>query len=283
MLTDKIVIRERETFPGFGCCIYCRSTVNLAREHIVPLALHGTHIITDGSCEECAKQTHAFEGYCAGVIFGPWRMANRYPSRNKRGKKITRELKIEHGGKLEHIEVPYGQEPATPVVVPILETAGIIIGREPTESVPVKEMRLGVAIPEDLQERVRKFRKDGSERIRVPYRFKPYPFLRMLAKIGHGFAVACCGIDSFQHLLPPYILGKDLKLAHVVGGVPEDIQLTSPGEAGYGFRVGLVSLENGRHLVGVRFQILRNFGYPVYEIIAGEASPDLVLRLLGSR
>ena len=49
-------------------CIYCESTVQLSREHILPYALGGTTTIPAGSCEKCRRITHEFE---TAVLRGP--------------------------------------------------------------------------------------------------------------------------------------------------------------------------------------------------------------------
>lgn len=43
-------------------------------------------------------------------------------------------------------------------------------------------------------------------------------FLRFLAKIAHGYAIANCGFDQFKHLAPDIILGRSKALCYVVGG-----------------------------------------------------------------
>lgn len=52
-------------------CIYCESTVQLSREHILPYALGGTTTIPRGSCEKCRRITHEFE---TAVLRGPMQM-----------------------------------------------------------------------------------------------------------------------------------------------------------------------------------------------------------------
>jgi hypothetical protein len=59
-----------QTKPA-DACIYCGSTAQLSREHILAYALGGTTTILRGSCEECRKITHKFE---TAVLRGPMRM-----------------------------------------------------------------------------------------------------------------------------------------------------------------------------------------------------------------
>jgi hypothetical protein len=96
-----------------GFCIYCGSTEQLSREHVVPYALGSTLTITEGSCEECRKKTHAFE---TAVLTGPLRMV-RYiqnlPSSTKhRSVPKTVEFSVKLGDDTEQqIEVPIASAP----------------------------------------------------------------------------------------------------------------------------------------------------------------------------
>src|SRR5262249_100631 len=49
-------------------------------------------------------------------------------------------------------------------------------------------------------------------------RVGPHHFARMLAKIAHAFTVAKYGIDAFDPLLPPLILGESDQAPYFVGG-----------------------------------------------------------------
>ena len=109
----------------------------------------------------------------------------------------------------------------------------------------------------------------------------------MLAKIGHGFAVAAHGLRAFTPLLPDYILDRDRRLSHVIGGTNEVIQqqpLDTPGVSSaplHAWQVGLRSIRR-KHYVVTRLQLFRYLQAPVYEIVAGEAHEDLVREILGA-
>ena len=100
----------------------------------------------------------------------------------------------------------------------------------------------------------------------------------MLAKIAHGFAMAAHA-DRFTPLLPDYILDRDRRLSHVIGcpGLPVSI----PADEGaiHAWQVGIRSL-GGKNYVAVMLHLFRYLNFPIYEIIAGEASPELVREVL---
>jgi hypothetical protein len=47
--------------PRIGRCIYCGSTENLSKEHIVPLGLGGEDVLYDASCGWCRDATSRIE------------------------------------------------------------------------------------------------------------------------------------------------------------------------------------------------------------------------------
>ena len=87
---------------------------------------------------------------------------------------------------------------------------------------------------------------------------KLWPFVRLIAKIGHTFAVATCGYGSFQPLLPPLILGeRDApNAAYLVGG---EIEVPSPSEREH--ELGIIKLNNSDLLVAY-VRLFANIGTP---------------------
>lgn len=89
---------------------------------------------------------------------------------------------------------------------------------------------------------------------------KPAPFARMLAKIGHTFAVATGQMSGFRPLLPDFILGRDSNAAFYVGGT---FEITPPSHYGHE-----IYLENGqvgnKELMAARIRLFANFGTATY-------------------
>lgn len=94
-----------------------------------------------------------------------------------------------------------------------------------------------------------------------------YTFCRMLAKIGHSYAIAKLGIGSFHPVLTQSILEEDRNSARVlpfVGGVPDE-----PEEAAlHTVQEGTIRVA-GIEMVGVRIRLFAQFGAPTYLVVVG--------------
>jgi hypothetical protein len=97
----------------------------------------------------------------------------------------------------------------------------------------------------------------------------------MVAKIGHSFAAATLGLDSFRPLLLDLILGKSKHVTYLVGGT-EIAPTPIPGPS---YRINLYNHTlNDRHYLMARVHLFANNGAPYYTVAVGEtdrkAAPD---------
>lgn len=104
----------------------------------------------------------------------------------------------------------------------------------------------------------------------------------MVAKIAHGFATAELGFDSFDPMLPEFILGKDDNAgSFLIGGWPEDgmHQPVATCQIGHAF------CEWGSQtLVNVRLRFFPEHPMiPIYHVIVGAITKPLteILEPLG--
>jgi len=274
-------------FPSIGRCIYCGSKEQLSDEHVIPYSLAGDYVFKDASCSECAKVTSREELWAARGVFGALRQAHGFPKRKRKNRKESGGVKVvvTTAGVSREIIVPADQAPTSPLFAPIFPPAGILVGRAPTLEIPGISYRVVLPHPPDHEERLKRFKGDGPTTVSVSGNWGLNNFMCLLAKIGHGFAVAGYGPDSFVPLLPDYILDRDRRLAHVIGGTSEEIAATPPGSglnsehAAHAWSLGIRSI-GGNHYVAVHIQLFRYLGYPVYEVIAGIASEELLTRVL---
>jgi hypothetical protein len=124
--------------PSAGCCIYCRrDDVELRDEHVMPLSLGGSMVIRMASCLDCAGETHAIEGHCAGQMFKALRAHQGFPTR--RPKKRPTHLEIlegttPHGAPMRLI--PVSDAPGA-FDLPEFEPPGILLGREPLSTLRI--------------------------------------------------------------------------------------------------------------------------------------------------
>lgn len=271
-----------KSFPSIGRCIYCPATEDLSDEHIIPLAFKGRFVFLKASCEACSRITSKFELLCARDIYGALRLTEGYPSRSKRKRPTQLEVQIEFEGSTERRMIPVDQYPASPVLSPILPAPGILIDMSPQDE--QKELEnIGYLVVLPLvpyqNDRLQRLRVEGSTGFAIEGRFGLNPFTRLLAKIAHGFAVAAYGIDSFQALLPDYILDRDPRLLRVVGGTSVEIPLRpSDTESRHAIHIGLREMD-GKHYLSAFVQLFRYLNLPVYEVIVGKPSEGLVRRL----
>ncbi len=278
----------RKTFDSIGRCIYCGSSEGLSDEHIIPYSLGGDYVFKRSSCPACAKITSREELWAARGIFGNLREAHKYPSRKRKGKSKSVGVKvtITIDENSTEIIVPHEQAPTTPLFAPIFPSAGILVGRPPTLEIPGISYLVILPHPADHDERLKRFkRKDEATIISITGNWGLNNFMCLLAKVGHGFAVAGYGADSFNPLLPNYILDRDRCLGHVIGGTSEIIATPSPEtdlnlqSSVHAWCLGIRSV-NGKHYVSVQIHLFRYLGYPVYEVIAGEATAQLIANVL---
>ena len=122
----------------------------------------------------------------------------------------------------------------------------------------------------------------GAKSATFPVRFQFNAFMRLLAKIAHGAAIANFGLDTFEPLLPDYILGRDKSLSHVIGGTNDKFILKNPTVFGPKDAVQFhvlkqgVSSFNGISYVVCRIQLFSFLRSPPYEVIVGKPSDDLL-------
>jgi hypothetical protein len=125
----------------------------------------------------------------------------------------------------------------------------------------------------DLKERCRKLQPVEGAKVSTEVTFRVDALPRLIAKAAHGFCVASFGIDGFKHLLPKYILGEDERIFHVVGGAVT--QFTTRQPAGYSIDP-TVRCINGKYYATAIVRLFIDLDFPIYEVVAGEASPALV-------
>ncbi len=95
-----------------------------------------------------------------------------------------------------------------------------------------------------------------------------FSFARMLAKIGHSFAVAELGFGNFKPLLRDVILNEADDLFHYVGGVG-DLKLP-PTKEPYVIAMGALTTAETRFVI-VRVRLFATVDEaPLYQIVVGE-------------
>jgi hypothetical protein len=219
--------------------------------------------LPQATCQACAAETSAVEGRCAGQLFRPARRELRLPQKN-------RKTKVKRGPEtfdatIDGKPVQLLQEDFPALLVSFeFDPPGIIMRQPKTElfagrvvigRLPTFADRLGRLVAKhSVQDGISLGNQgDGTD------------LDRMLAKIGHGYAVAELGLRSFRPFLTDIILNRPpMYIGHYVGGLF--------GHMPKGDDLHLITLSNfwGRNLIVVEIQLFAEREMPVFVVVAGE-------------
>jgi hypothetical protein len=193
-----------------GRCIYCDSTENLTREHvipegiggrIVPLGQHEAFVLRDATCDACKKITAATEGKVLRKMMGHFRASRGMVRKDRRTK--TRRVEMDDGS---FVDLPIDQLPGV-LFLPCYGMPGFLEGRPVGSPAPLRFHT--VVLDEDRLPETGTMKLAGMG---------PDIFGQMLAKIALGFAVWSFGLDSFRPLVREFILGDVKQFGHWLGG-----------------------------------------------------------------
>jgi hypothetical protein len=222
--------------------------------------------LPEASCGDCAKETHAYEGQCAGRLFAPIRAQLSFPSKRTlkhRVKKLTMTF--------DGIRRKIHQDNYPGMVISFVNgLPGILVGTPPTEDY---SGGIALATLPGFGERLNKLRaKFQAREVQFNPEFDIEHLGRMLAKIAHGYATAELGFGSFRPLLLPIILNQPpLYISHYVGGIRD--QEIPEGKDLHEVEIDGTGLGKGRYVV-VRIQLFAERKLPVYYVVAGGLSDN---------
>jgi hypothetical protein len=261
---------------SIGKCIYCFTTENLEREHVIPFGLNGTMVLRDASCRSCAAITGSFEGDFLNKTLAPLREVLKINTRNKKKRTGFLPMKFKKNGKEFIQDVPLDEYialvPALYIEYPSYLKTGVrnYVGDGTREA---KVIGKGVYYTDDQVDVLKK--KYGADSILISYEFSPADFGRMMAKIAYCFAIARFGIDGItDNYVIPAILGTSNDLWHFVG-CDENYQHINDRPAALthlkkkdALIWGDLTVVNGDIIVRIR--ILPRYDFPVYVIAVGK-------------
>ena len=182
-----------------GQCMYCGKSLQLTKEHILPLALAGNALILhQASCKRCAGIINKdIEGPLLGGTLKNFRIKHKFPTRRK-----PMPDTIEAFDPWRTVSIP-AAEFSAPVCWPIFDKAHIITGeplrpnRREFPAFITGEGKLDVAAK-------KKYGWSGMHKNTMD----PIVFARFVAKVCLGFAVGQVGLDCFKPLVRDVILGR---------------------------------------------------------------------------
>lgn len=243
-------------------CIYCgKRDVLLTDEHVVPFFIGGKHVISEASCVMCANITKKFEQDIARDLWGAARASYNAPTRRKNERAKSFALKDPKGidGDLTVLAEDY---PA-PIFFYRMSAAGILVGTDPTAD---RSLQWTIEVIND-EARLKEFESKHPGRLTSTFRHVPKSFGRMLAKIGHCWAMTALDPGDFMPICLPYILGKRSNVSYAVGSGPTNDP--PQFELGYSLRTVQISASD-RTLIVVEVRLLANNDTPTYHVVVGE-------------
>lgn len=261
-------IRTSKHFKPIGRCIYCdKSDLPLGREHIVAYGLGGDATLPKASCYECARTIKKYEDAFMRGSFWAARTHMGFRSRHKE-RPSSLKLRISLTDRTKSITLPIEDFPSA-LLLPYYNTPFSLRDGPHTDNRDNLHGMWHHIIRHD-QDRLNSLGIGHS----VPVTLDLWSFAKMLAKIGHAFAVGVLGLNKFKPLLLDTIFDEAVDPHHLVGGSPNP-QLRTPKSL---HQTTLRILEYPhRDLVVADIQLFSAWGAPLYHVIVGEA-PPLALR-----
>jgi len=254
-------INQTKVYQPAGVCIYCgTSDGKLSKEHVIPFGLAGTWILPAASCSECAKITSEVERFCLRPMLGPFRIRLNLPTRrpNDRPDHLRLEY-IRVDGSREQTSIPASEFPVSCIGFRF-PAPGILRGVLPSDDFD------GELVVRQVMEEVRPHIKPEGQRVK-PGTINILQFARMLAKIGHSYAVAELGLGAFEPMLPALILGKPASASHLVGGDASGPVPESESCLHHVFLQNCVS--SGTEYVLAAIRLFAFVGMPPYHVVVG--------------
>lgn len=262
--------------PSKGRCIYCGDTESRrSREHVVPYALGGTHVIQDASCPACRDNTNSYETEILERMWGDARISANAPSRRKKQK--PKEILTGHPKK---VRIKRSEYPGQ-FVFYNMDLPGILKGSPAFEDTSANWTFSAVSTSDSLESFEATY---GTAPTFQLWHF-PNSFSRMIAKIGYCHVLTELDLDDFQPTILPHILRSDQSPTYLVGSEPD----REPPNPSSGYKLATYLTGTMEHLlIIVRVRLIANGDTPTYLAVVGHtndrANSETVLekyRLLG--
>jgi hypothetical protein len=263
-------------YPPVRACIYCDAESHtpernspLGEEHIIPLCLCGKMILEEASCRKCERETGRTEQLALQGVYRVLREKLGYPHRHKETprNKFPIFIPTPGGGKDTRVDILLSDYPHAHFFL----------------TPPAPGLLIGVPLNFNYGLEPRWFRAQATFKIgETPENLKKYgvdsafsnpsldlmSFCKMLAKIGHSYAIAELGVNKFIPLLRDVILGKEKNVFHFVGGKADSQQLPPSSRP---YEIGLEEqIVDGVTYLVASIRIFATLeGSPTYLVVVG--------------
>jgi hypothetical protein len=203
-------------------CIYCGSTEQLSKEHILPFGLNGSSTLLKASCAECAKITGEIERKLLRGEFQSVRIYRELQSRKKHTNASKEaKLTLKYDDQNRTISIPLDEYPIL-FHFPRFDIPEILSNEPLQGSINIKgfsTILFGPA-PEEV---MKKYNATGIE---ISSKSDPISFARMIAKIAYSFAYAEGELDKIDMPSPivAELLKENGKIGKYVGTLDKPLQ-----------------------------------------------------------
>lgn len=257
-------------YPAVPACVYCGSERQLTDEHIIPLSLGGVLILDKASCKACSEITKKLEQTVARDMFGRFRIRHGIRTRRPKIRPTHYDIgMVTPDGSRTVGHIPVKDYPS-PVMMYKFGQPNML--RDVPRSVDTF-VWTAYMITAEADVALETYRWDG----RLSLRAVPVEFARLLAKIGHCYAIAELGANSFHPLAPDVILGRDAHIGEIVGGdfpdtvtsTPDDLEPPIP-DAGHLLDLDYLLRPGRPPLVIANIRLFASISTPTYRVVVGE-------------
>lgn len=268
-------------FDPVGRCIYCRKlekeVSRLTDEHIIPEGMGGELVLPKSSCDDCSKHTTRFEQNVQRIMLAATRAHfNLYGKRRKATRPTEFAVHLDDGEK----QIPLQEYPYS-LFMPLLDPPRILacLPIEPELPDLTEPERIWKWSSPDANEQGKKIlQRTPSKTLKITQQIWLSDFYKLLAKIGHSYAIAQLGYSSVQPLLNGLILAP--KRAHThgatsyIGGAFDRfrnrVETIKENNDPYTLHMCECNFENGNgKALVVRIQLFSHIDAPVYDVVVG--------------
>lgn len=257
-----------------GVCIYCGNESGLSTEHVIPLALGGELLLLKASCGACARVTSTLEN---SLLSGHWRAVRRvldapHRNRGKQRQSLPYRATATYGGVSREIKPQPQDFPG--IVLPMFDEPAVLSGAE--ASGPSIAKGFGVVFTREPSDLASLSSPSGlvlptGNALTFPVNYEVSAFVRFLAKVALGVAIADHGLDRFAEVfVRDLILGNDDGALTWVGELA-DTRLLGGKLPGKALAATLTRSMAGLVIVYLQLFRLTTTGpsVPIYQVVVG--------------
>ncbi|MFS2004593.1 hypothetical protein ACEN9F_13305 [Duganella sp. CT11-25] len=270
ILDDYDYMRPIETiYFDVDRCIYCGCKNGLDKEHIVPYWMMGGYVIRNASCKVCATITSRFENELSNTSFAVLRRRMRFQSRSSKKERKNNappplfELIVNEAG---DESVKFVQAHQLPAVVVSLQypPAGILEGRAPLPALRPRDLPVRITFM-NITGMVPKRKEILYGKFKIP--FNPTSYMRLAAKIAHGFFSVAKEFSDFKPLLNGAILTGHY-VSYFVGMPVERPDVDKSGHM-VTLSVRTIPPDSYYEYAVATINLFCEFGGPCFEVVTG--------------